>query len=80
DLAFQPGSFPNEAKEAWGFAVCTGFFYMRPCTATRRIAERVQQRFDGSDQRTLNAVLLDEFDITWSNRPSGWETCLEDGG
>lgn len=75
DIIFQPGSFPSDVKEKWGFAVCTGFFYMRPCNATRTLVEKAKVNFDGSDQRTLNRVLLREFDIIWDQRPEKWEIC-----
>ena len=72
DIVFQPASFPKAAKDRWGFAICTGFLFLRPCQATRQLAEAVIRRFDGSDQRTLNHVLLADFDIGWlRGQPTG---------
>lgn len=80
DFLFQPGSFPETTKELWGFSVCTGFFLMRPSPQTVEFADSVHANFDGDDQRTLNAVLMKNYDFVWSSRPEGWEHCsLQDG-
>lgn len=73
DMAFQPASFPEEAKAAWGFTVCMGFFFMRPGEAMVDLLEASIRRFDGSDQRGLNQTLLESFDLRWDTRPAGWE-------
>ena len=80
DFLFQPGSFPDKVKALWGFSVCTGFFLMRPSPQTIEFADAVHAKFDGDDQRTLNDVLRENYDLHWSLRPEGWEHCsLEDG-
>ena len=80
DLAFQPGSFPAEAKSAWGFTVCNGFLYLRPTEAVLGLVRAAIREFDGSDQRTFNNILLRDFDIVWERRPEAWEHCRIEGG
>lgn len=80
DFLFQPGSFPDDAKTLWGFSVCTGFFLMRPSPQTIEFADAVHAKFDGDDQRTLNDVLMTNYDLDWSSRPEGWEHCLLQDG
>ncbi len=80
DIAFQPGSFPVETKETWGFAVCTGFFYLRPTANTLELSRQVSAQFDGSDQRTMNNILMEQYEINWSRRPSEWENCSIENG
>lgn len=80
DMAFQPGSFPEEAKTAWGFSVCMGFFFMRPGAALVDLLETSIRRFDGSDQRGLNLSLLEGFDLRWESRPANWEHGRIEGG
>ncbi|SFA85033.1 Nucleotide-diphospho-sugar transferase [Poseidonocella pacifica] len=80
DFAFQPASFPQSTKQAWGFSVCTGFFFMRPCAAVETLLHAAVERFDGSDQRTINEVLLSDFDVDWAERPAGWRRCSLEGG
>lgn len=80
DFIFQPGSFPEDAKEMWGFSVCTGFFFIRPNARTITFSDAFHENFDGDDQRTLNKVLLDNYDVQWSSKPENWEHCaLQDG-
>ncbi|WP_422040710.1 putative nucleotide-diphospho-sugar transferase [Roseibium sp.] len=80
DLAFQPGSFPKGNKEAWGFAICTGFFALRANDATRRLCAELVDAFAGDDQICMNQHLLDNYDLEWEKRPEGWEHCdLETG-
>jgi hypothetical protein len=80
DLSFQPASFPAEAKAAWGFAVCTGFFHLRPTPPVILLVQASIRRFDGSDQRSVNLSLLENFDIAWESRPKGWEHGRVEGG
>jgi len=46
DLVFQPGIFPADARKRWGFAICTGFFYLRSSALALTIARKVRDRFD----------------------------------
>jgi hypothetical protein len=80
DISFQPGSFPLEAKNLWGFTVCTGFFHLRPSELTIQLMESALAHFDGSDQRSLNYALLENFQVKWSKRPKDWEHCRTEGG
>lgn len=80
DIVFQPASFPAAAKQAWGFAICTGFVAIRPSEPAIRLIRQARDRFDGSDQRTLNSLLLQEYDLSWAARPEGWESCELSGG
>jgi len=80
DFLFQPGSFPESVKKIWGFSVCTGFFFVRSNARTIPFSDAVHEKFDGDDQRTLNDILVKNYDIEWSSRPKNWEHCLLQDG
>jgi len=80
DFIFQPGSFPENVKKKWGFSVCTGFFFIRSNAQTIIFSDAVHDKFDGDDQRTLNDVLIESYDIEWSSRPENWEHCSLQNG
>ncbi|MDA4847451.1 putative nucleotide-diphospho-sugar transferase [Hoeflea poritis] len=75
DIAFQPGSFPRESKEAWGFSICTGFFALRAGEPARRLCSEAVENFSGDDQICLNGLLLNQYDVRWNEKPQGWEHC-----
>lgn len=80
DLAFQPGSFPAIVKSLHGFAMCGGFFYMRPGSRSVALLEKVQRKMRGSDQLAFNLELMNSYDVEWEQRPEDWEHCrVEDG-
>ena len=80
DIAFQVGSFPKETRHKWGFSACTGFVVFKPSAKTSNLLKNAIERFDGSDQRSLNETLLHDYEIQWEDYPSDWKHCrMEDG-
>lgn len=79
DIAFQPGSFPAEAKAAWGFAACTGFIAFRPHKSLANLLDAADRRFRRGDQAAFNDTLLLDCDTVWLSRPLEWEHCRADG-
>lgn len=80
DLAFQPGSFPKDCKDVWGFGICTGFFALRADDITRQLCAELIETFDGDDQICMNRLLLERYDLEWDEKPENWEHCsLENG-
>lgn len=74
DVLFQCGSFPEDVKAQWGFSACTGFVYLRSNDRVLGFLERVNQRFDGSDQRAFNMALLEDYQVHWDAAPpANWE-------
>jgi hypothetical protein len=80
DIAFQAGSFPEAAKEQWGFAACAGFMAFRASNKVESFVAEVIQLLDGSDQRALNQLMLDACRVHWQRRPVDWEHCAIEGG
>lgn len=80
DFVFSCGKVPLNTKRKWGFSVCMGFWFMRPSEWTRYLIDAAVRNFSGNEQKTLNRILLDNFDIDWSDRPSRWMHCSKESG
>lgn len=60
--------FPKRLTEVWGFAICSGFFYMRSCASSLSLLDRSieMQRLVASDQIALNLALYD-LGVEWES-------------
>lgn len=74
-VAFQPGLFPKDPKEKWGFSACTGFIAFRSDKNVGDLLSKAISCFDGSDQAAFNQVMLDDCAISWEKKPNQWEHC-----
>jgi hypothetical protein len=79
-LACQAGSFPEVAKQRWGFSACAGFMALRAHENVETLVEKVIDLLDGSDQLALNQVMLDACSIEWQQHPVDWEHCAVEHG
>jgi hypothetical protein len=67
DLVVSQGTaLPPEAGRAWGFVLCTGFFYTRASTQTAAFFRSVAERIGRCDQAALNLALL-EARTAWTH-------------
>jgi hypothetical protein len=80
DVAFQRVfGFPAEVVRSWGFAACSGFFWLRSCEGTLALCDRMcaYTAEIADDQVVLNLALA-EAGVRWSE-PADWSSLRDLG-